>query len=46
MKKCAIAAASLFVFNNEIISWFALLILGCIGAVAFFKEMEKGGFFK
>lgn len=46
MKKYAIAAASLFVFNNEIVSWLALLVLGAIGLFALLREMERGGFFK
>ena len=46
MKKYAIAAASLFVFNNEIVSWFALVVLGFVGVVALWRELERGGFFK
>ena len=44
MKKY-LAVASLFVLNNEIISWLALLILGCMALVALLKGMEEGGFF-
>ena len=45
MKKYLIPA-SLFVFNNEVISVIALTIIAGIALVAFLKEMEKGGFFK
>lgn len=46
MKKYAIAAASLFVFNNEIVSWLALLALAVMGLVVFFKEVDRAGGFK
>ncbi len=46
MKKYAIAAASLFVFNNEVISWIAVTVIAGVALVAFLKEMERGGFFK
>ena len=45
MKKY-IAVASLFLFNNEIVSWLALLTLAVMGAVVFLKALDKGGFFK
>ena len=45
MKKY-LAVASLFVLNNEIMSWLAVLILAVMGTVAFLEGMEKGGFFK
>ena len=45
MKKY-LAVASLFVLNNEIMSWLALLILAVMGAVVFLKALDKGGFFK
>ena len=44
MKKY-LAVASLFLFNNEIVSWLAVLILAVMGAVAFIKAMSEGGFF-
>ena len=46
MKKYAIAAASLFVFNNEIVSWLALLVLAVMGIVAFVEEVDRAGGFK
>lgn len=45
MKKY-IAVASLFILNNEIISWLALLVLAVMGIVAFLKEVDKAGGFK
>ena len=45
MKKY-LAVASLFVLNNEIMSWLALLIIAVMGAVVFLKALDKGGFFK
>lgn len=45
MKKY-LAVASLFVLNNEIISWLALLILAVMGLVAFVREVDKAGGFK
>lgn len=45
MKKY-IAVASLFILNNEIISWLALLVLAVMAIVAFFKEVDKAGGFK
>lgn len=44
MKKY-LCVASLFLANNEIVSWIALLILGCMALVALLKGMEEGGFF-
>ena len=40
MKKYAIAA-SLFVLNNEIISWIALLIIAIMGMVEFYLAIER-----
>ena len=40
MKKYALAA-SLFLFNCEIISWIALIILVVMGAMDFFFAMER-----
>lgn len=45
MKKY-IAVASLFILNNEIISWLTLLVLAAMGIAAFFKEVDKAGGFK
>ena len=45
MKKY-IAVASLFILNNEIISWVALTVLAFMALAAFLGNMEKGGFFK
>ena len=45
MKKY-LAVASLFLFNNEIVSWLALLILAVMGLVAFVREVDKAGGFK
>lgn len=45
MKKY-LAVASLFVLNNEIISWLTLLILAVMGLVAFVREVDKAGGFK
>lgn len=39
-------AASLFVFNNEIVSWLALLIIAGMGLYEFFREVDKAGGFK
>lgn len=41
-----LAVASLFLLNNEIVSWLALLILAVMGTAAFLKALDKGGFFK
>lgn len=38
MKKYAIPAA-LFLFNNEVISWAALCIIGFIFVIDFYKEV-------
>ena len=40
MKKYAIAA-SLFLLNNEVISWLALLIIVAIAAASFAKKVDK-----
>lgn len=40
MKKYAIAA-SLFLFNNEVISWLALLIIAAIAITAFATSVGK-----
>ena len=45
MKKY-IAVASLFILNNEIISWVALTVLAFMALASFLGNMEKGGFFK
>lgn len=45
MKKYAIAA-SLFLFNNEIVSWLALVIIAGMAVIAFLKEAESAGMFK
>ena len=45
MKKY-ILTASLFLMNNEVISWIALAIIAFMAFVAFLKEAEKGGAFK
>ena len=45
MKKY-LAVASLFLSNNEIVSWLALLILAVMGLVAFAREVDKAGGFK
>lgn len=45
MKKY-LCVASLFLWNNEILSWFALLVLAAMGIVAFLKAAEEGGLFK
>ena len=45
MKKY-LCVASLFLFNNEIVSWLAVLILAVMGAFDFLVEMERGGAFK
>lgn len=40
MKKYAIAA-SLFVLNNEVISWLALMIIAAIALVEFAKAVDR-----
>lgn len=40
MKKYAIAA-SLFLLNNEVLSWLALLIIVAIAVASFAKKVEK-----
>ena len=39
-------ASSLFLLNNEVISWIALAVIGGMAVVALMREMERGGFFK
>lgn len=41
-----LCVASLFMLNNEVISWLALAIIGGMAVVALMREMERGGFFK
>ena len=45
MKKY-LMTASLFLLNNEVISWIALAIIAVMAFIAFLKEAEKGGAFK
>lgn len=45
MKKYAMAA-SLFLLNNEIISWLAITAIAFMAVCAFLAEAEKGGAFK
>ena len=42
MKKF-IAVASLFLFNNEVISWIALTVIAFMAIIAFFKEVDRQG---
>lgn len=44
MKKY-IAAASLFVFGNEVLSWLAIVVIAAMLLFAFLNEAGKGGMF-
>lgn len=45
MKKY-LAVASLFIFNNEVISWIAITVIAFMALIAFFKEVDRQGGFK
>lgn len=45
MKKYLVTA-SLFLLNNEIISWLAITAIALMAVCAFLTEAEKGGAFK
>lgn len=36
-----LCAASLFILNNEVISWIALLIIAIMGVVEFYLAIER-----
>lgn len=38
--------SSLFIFNNEVISWIALAVISIMALVAFLKKAEEEGAFK
>ena len=41
-----LCVSSLFLLNNEVISWIAVVVIAGMALAAFLGEMEKGGFFK